>query len=388
MAIINRLHAAERDRIEGQKSPAATQPAPDVLNALEGMLTVEAAKSGEPRATAQPGPALAPTPVQAPTAAAAPLSQEQASPGFLKRTAENNVQRRESHRAALDYLNILKSLAPVFKAAFVYPGHDAAPEQVGIAVRKMSQVSVDLADYIATHGDKLELDAAWARKTLHDFTADLVANHWIATVLGKGGVVPGHSPNISVDFFVPAVRAVLQLPTDLPLPAQRANNSLAGGVQLSLLKAMTPIVLEMERFADVVNARVPSKPVLVDKLVADLRQFIMDQSTAHYEKFVVECGALTEDDKRMMLQALISHASGVLLTAWEHSRGEVLGAIKDAESAQKAAEILARPQFTHGFPLQALKQRAAESLRRLAGTSQYALSLMRQSAENANAKGA
>ncbi|MCM3609140.1 hypothetical protein M4D49_27020 [Cupriavidus pauculus] len=388
MAAIRRLHTQDRARVEGNESgPAADTPSAGAssIDALESMLGMESPAAAVPEV---PSPAVVTEAPLAKPEVQAEVKAQKPQGGFLKRAQAQGARQQDTHRAALDYLSILKSLAPVFKAATIYPGHDAAPEQIGAAVRKMSQVSVGLADYIATQGDRLELDGGWARKTLHDFTAELVSTHWITTVIGKGGVVAGHSPDISVDYFVPAIRAVMDLPTALPSPADKLHLSMTGAVQLSLLKAITPIAVEVEKFATIVQARIPSASVSAENLVMEIGQFLMEQAMTHHERFVADNADVTEDDRRALLQSLLNHASSVMLSAWEYCRGEVLGAIKDATTEEDAASILGQAGFTHGFPLEALKGRTKESLRRVTGASQYALTLMRQASDPANAKGA
>jgi hypothetical protein len=288
-----------------------------------------------------------------------------------------------TERAALDYLNILKSLAPVFKAATIFPGHEADPAQISAAVRKMSQVSVELADYIVANGDHLELDAAWARKSLHSFTAELVASHWIATVIGMGGVMAGQAPSVSVEFFTPAIQVAMNLPIVLPRQEEDARLfSFNGAVQLALIEGVTPLAVEVEKFATIITAKIPSATVSVDSLVAEVGQFIMEQALFHYGKFMADAIDATDDDQKAMLQALIQHVSEVMISSWEYCRGEVLGALKDAASEEAAAAILAQSQFTYGFPLQALKTRAEESIKRVAGTALYAMSMLRQSKQS------
>lgn len=389
MALIKLVGDRDRERIEG-KQPGSSQVNSGLLDDMQSMLVTESAPAIIASDIDRSSGSVEVPSMEAPTVdePVEPLMPA-GNGGFLKRVREDEETHKNGHRAALDYLNILKSLAPVFKAAMIYPGHDAAPEQIGAAVRKMSQVSVNLADFIAMNSDKLELDTAWARKTLHDFTAELVSSHWISTVIGKGGVVPGYSPDISVEYFVPAIRAVIELPAELPRAPESTDLSLAGAVQLSLLKALTPIVIEVEKFTTILNSRVPTAKSSSEALIAEIGQFAMEQALFHHEKFLNDNQDVTSDDRRMMLQALIEHTSGVMLSAWEYCRGEVLGAIKDAATPEQAAAILTQSQFTHGFPLSMLKNRAEASLRRLTGTSQYAMTMMRQAAvERANQRGA
>ncbi|MFP5428984.1 MAG: hypothetical protein ACLGJA_24890, partial [Gammaproteobacteria bacterium] len=86
---------------------------------------------------------------------------------------------------------------------------------------------------------------------------------------------------------------------------------------------------------------------------------------------------LSAAPQEMLHRLLIQHAAEVLLSSWEYCRGEVLGALKDAADVDAAAAILSRPEFTHGFPLEALKARASSSLKRLVATTEYALTMMR-----------
>jgi hypothetical protein len=86
-----------------------------------------------PQEPVAPGPqeqekAVEPTTVE-------PLSAPQSDGGVLKQMKESGIRQKASHRAALDFLNILKSLAPVFKAATIYPGHEAPADQIAVAVR-------------------------------------------------------------------------------------------------------------------------------------------------------------------------------------------------------------------------------------------------------------
>ncbi|MBR7919712.1 hypothetical protein KDX16_28350 [Burkholderia vietnamiensis] len=407
MASIVRLASQERARIEGAQAaatPTVTSAPVDASSTeLDPFAQLSAMISGE-AAPAPPAPSVAPAVEDAPapvsaTDVAAPegatlappqTSQpaaEQASPvatvatperktGFLKAVQEDSGSRVSRSRASQDYLNILRSLAPIFRAATIYPGYDAAPEQVSTAVRKMSIVSVGLAEVIADSGDQLELDKAWAVKMLHDFTAELVATHWISTVIGKGGVVPGNSPDISVEYFVPAIKAAMAATPQVSAVTQYTDQTLIGGASLSLLKALVPLSVEIERFVGFVSQHVPDLSISADAVIEEIGEFVTRQAMKYQGDFVDEHPGVSEDDRRLLMQALIAHTSSVMLSAWEACRGEVLAELKDVTTEAEAKTLLTRDGFKSGFPLARLKARAEASLRRLVGTTRFSLNLL------------
>lgn len=345
----------------GQKSEDLTQPPPS-------------------KVTAPVLSALQAEPTPAPAAVARAQEARLSDGGALKRMQASGDRQRISHRAALDFLNILKSLAPVFKAATIYPGHNAAPEQIALAVRTLSDASVSLAEHIATTGDQLEIDSAWARRTLHEFTAELVSTYWISAVISKGD--NAEMPDVSAEFFKPAIRAVMELPCELLKDKHKFDLTLSGAVQLSLLKGLTPIAIEVEKYVNFIALHVPGCKMSAEDLIGEIGQFLMEQALMHHERFLMDNSEASDDDRRAMLQALLGHSSSVILSTWELCKGEVYSGISDSTSVQSALDYMSQPQFTKGFPLEALKNRAGESIRRLVGTATYALSMMqRQSAE-------
>ncbi|RQR11252.1 hypothetical protein [Burkholderia stagnalis] len=414
MASIVRLASQERARIEGD-APAAVAPTVtsvpadasstelDPFAQLSVMINGEAAPAPAAASVAPaaeeapaPEPASATDVTEPEGASVAPPrasrpAAEQASPvatvatperkaGFLKAVQEEAGSRVNRSRASQDYLNILRSLGPIFRAATIYPGYDAAPEQVSAAVRKMSVVSVGLAEVIAESGDQLELDKAWAVKMLHDFTAELVATHWISTVIGKGGVVPGNSPDISIDYFVPAIKAAMAATPQVSAVTEYTDQTLIGGASLSLLKALVPLSVEIERFVGFVSQHVPELPVSADAVIEEIGEFVTRQAMKYQGEFVDEHPGVSEDDRRLLMQALIAHTSSVMLSAWEACRGEVLAELKHVTTETEAKTLLTRDGFKSGFPLARLKARAEASLRRLVGTTRFSLNLLAQQA--------
>lgn len=363
MALIRRLAQEEAAKHEVPPAPAEiiAQPALQIEPAeseapLESNVNKDVCETGESESVEE---------VQASSAES--VSHEIASP-----KADRDV-----YRSSLDYLNTLRSLAPVFRAVTIYPGYDAAPEQVAAAVRLLSQVSVDLAAYIVEQ-DRLELDKAWAKKSLHSFSADLVSSHWISTVIGLGGAAPGSSVNSSVEYFIPSIQAAL----DLAIPLGETIDPdipLQGRAQVALLSAIAPLAMEVEKYTTILNAHVPDLNISAEKLVSELGQMLMDLAMPHYAKFISEIQDATAEDRSQVLQALVEHASKIMLSSWELCRGEMLGAIKEASaSVEGVREYLAQEQFVQGFPVGAMRKHAEDSLRRLTGTVMYAMAALRQ----------
>lgn len=356
MSLIKRFATRDKARVEGKA------PEPEVSSRVESPV--------EARDTA-------------PTIQATAEQPRPVEGGALKHMKESAARHKVSHRAALDFLNILKSLAPVFKAATIYPGHDAPPDQIAVAVRRLSETSVALAEFIATNGDALEIDSAWARKTLHEFTADLVSSFWISSVIAKGG--SEGMPEVSADFFKPAIRAVMALPGDAPKEKDRLNLTANGAVQLSLLKGLTPLAIEIEKFTTFIGIHVSGSKVSAEDLIGEISQFLMEQALMHHERFLSDNPDASDDDRRVMLQALIGHAASVIMSTWEYCKGEVYSGVSESKTAQAALDFLNQAEFTNGFPLNLLKTRAEESLRRLVGSAAYAMSMMRRTTEEPRA---
>lgn len=366
MSLIKRFATKDKSRVEGEADAQPVIP------------------PGSPESVARPQEEINQSPAASVTPPQPHVSQEAGGDGgTLKRIRENAARQKSSHRASLDFLNILKSLAPVFKAATIYPGHNAPAEQVAQAVRNLSEASVSLAEYIAITGDTLEIDSAWARKTLHEFTADLVSSYWISSVIAKGD--NAGMPEISAEFFKPAIRAVMSLPGEMPKGKDKLNLTMNGAVQLSLLKGLTPIAIEVEKFSGFIGLHVPGCKVSVDDLIGEISQFLMEQALMHHDRFLSDNPESSDDDRRAMLQALIGHSASVILSAWEYCKGEVYSGVSEAKSVQAALEYMAQAQFTHGFPLQALKERTEESMRRLVGSATYALSMMQRQSDEPKA---
>jgi hypothetical protein len=229
--------------------------------------------------------------------------------------------------------------------------------------------------------DVLELDMTWKRKQLQEFTTGLVADHWISSVISRGGVAPGEMPSFSIETFRPALDGVVQ--------ALQSNPSLGEGrtfaqtCALAIAQAVAPLSLEVLHFERAVKTHVPALPIDGEALLRELVDFVVDQVEMHGNSIQAGFPDLGEGERNELLHCLVTQFNGILLFAWEQARGEALGLIQDAVSADDAAIALSQPAYQHGVALSTFKALATESIRRLVGTAQYAYAALKPSAPGA-----
>lgn len=383
MSMLRKLHKQEVDRFSGNEQTTHNQRAVEqaatqggsLLDDFENMLL------GKPEQTAaqvdvSPEPASQVV-IETPVVSLAAPEPTPDTPELPAAQKADEASKREAPSAGLvpGFTEVLKGLAPVFKAATIYPGHDADPAQIAEAVRRMSLASTGLAQHIAGRVDPQELDAAWAKKHLHGFTAELVASQWISSVIYRGGMPAGEYPEVTVEFLGAMVDGAWAASQKVCLGGGLTSGDYLGA-QLALLTSLAPLSLEVERYFAIVMSQVPSVQVKAEDLLSELAVFLVEQVSEQIVRLGSSGHGLSAAPQEALHRLLIQHASEVLLSSWEYCRGEVLGALKDAADVDAAAAILSRPEFTHGFPLEALKFRASSSLKRLVATTEYALTRM------------
>lgn len=272
-------------------------------------------------------------------------------------------------------LAILNVMAPMFKAASIYPGYEAAPTQLAAAVKLMSGVALELATHIASRASKSPVDAAQPQGAVQAFTAQLVASHWISAVIARGGVMRGQLPAIDADQFKPAIDLTMSLSSASAEPG--ASGALAGEcLPATVLATLAPVALEVERYAALIEGFVPGVRISRDALLMELSQWIVQKARQGSDQFGHGTAPVDACQREALLHAMIGHATEAVLASWERCRGEVLGQIKDADTPEEAARHFAASDFRHGFPVQRLLSRAATMLDRLTGAARHACALL------------
>lgn len=349
-------------RSESTEAPAPVEePAAAAIPDVAPLFDVKAAAIGVPEPPPPASPAV------------------EARQGALHRLKSSpSSETAPPRRAVTDTLVLLKSLMPVLRAALVFPGPDAPTPEFGKAVRHMAEAVAQLTEVIARDSDPLELDGRWARKSLQEVAAELVAHHWVSTVIAHGGLSSHDLPEIPVERFTTAVREVLQLPAAMEAPGGKESFDLStdGSIRLSFLKAFAPLAVEIERYGEVVNRRLEERLVDAEALQLAVGQLLMDQALVAQSALLGEADA-SDDERRMTLQACLAHAGALLLAVWEPTRGDALGTLADTSSLDEGRHALKGVAFQYGFPVTAFRQRAIDAVSRLVGTTQAALVLVR-----------
>lgn len=350
MTLLRRFVEDERTKVAASAAPDDADPSPQ-----------DAPVPPPPAADAATD-----TPDPAPAAARAP------HPVFARAVAHKTGTPAAADPTLRRTLSILKSLTPVFRAALLYPGVEAGTEAFGQAVHRLASSTAALAQGVADIGDPLEVDTAWARRTVQETCADLVAHHWVSAVIAQGG---GEAPQIPLELFVGTLKDVVAM----PWPDEGAKEDLRttgnAAVRLSFLKAFAPVAVEVEKYAEVINRRLEADVVDPAALERVLGQALMEQALQGRNLLMGDDEG-SDDDRRMTLQACLAHIGQLYMAAWEPTRGDALGQLVDAPTPEKAREALAGEGFVHGFPFEVFRTRTTEAAKRLLGTTQAAMDMM------------
>jgi hypothetical protein len=225
--------------------------------------------------------------------------------------------------------------------------------------------------------DPLELDTRWARKAVQEMAAELVAHHWVSSVIAHGGAMRPEEPEAVSARLTQGAKEAMQMSASLVGRHDAIALSQDGAVRLSFLKAFTPIAIEIDRYAHTINAKLEAKVADPASLQEAVSQLLMEQALWAQQQLPVEAGG-TDDDRRMLLQACLQHAGAMCLSLWEPTRGDALGTLVDAPTVEAGRTLLQGPSFTHGFPVDALRDRVRDGMQRLVGTAQTSMSMLRE----------
>jgi len=267
-----------------------------------------------------------------------------------------------------ELLDTLASLGPIFRAAAIFPGPDAPQERTLQVIQLLSRDAVMLANMVASETDPLEIDQRWRRRRAGTLTSELVASHWISTIISQGGMS-------SVDAWplqwrpklAAAISTVIDQISSAPI-ADAATSSASAAIF-----ALAPLVLDLQRFADVIHASVPSFMVDADTAAALVGSVVGEEVQAATSRLEPLLPGLTRLEIGCELMAQVGPMA---LAAWEGARGEVLDRLKDVVTPEEAHELLSDPSLCNGVPVDRVIERLRPMVRRLVGATVYSAKMV------------
>ncbi|MEX3556882.1 MAG: hypothetical protein VB135_00155 [Burkholderia sp.] len=267
-----------------------------------------------------------------------------------------------------ELLDTLASLGPIFRAAAIFPGPDAPQERTLQVIQLLSRDAVMLANMVASETDPLEIDQRWRRRRAGTLTSELVANHWISTIISQGGMC-------SVDAWplqwrpklAAAISTVIDQISSAPITDVATSSASAA------IFALAPLVLDLQRFADVIHASVPSFMVDADTAAALVGAVVGEEVQAATLRLEPLLPGLTRLEIGCELMAQVGPMA---LAAWEGARGEVLDRLKDVVTPEEAHELLSDPSLCNGVPVDRVIERLRPMVRRLVGATVYSAKMV------------
>lgn len=397
---VRRLQSLDREA-HAPKAPPAEAPPPDSASASSedesNPLAVLEAMGLEPTPRTRP---QAPAPAQAPEAKVEPdptppVPEDEPPPASPPETAEPRAEEPdieapqvpanetevgggtdpvtepkllEPAPARAEVLDILASLAPIFRAAAVYPGPEGTNKQIEDTIKLLSQASVRLADQLGRDTDALEIDLRWRRSRASALAAELVAGHWLTAVIRQGGAsFDGVALNEALPKLLNGVNAAVRVVREHPV------HTAPGSSPMAAMFALTPLVIDLQHYADLIKVTLPDFEVEIEAAAAALGAVAGEEVLAGAQRLATVTPEALRDG---LASELMAQVGQMALAAWQGVRGDVLGQLKVAPDTAKGLEVLSGPGMSGGVPVAAIADRLRAMVRHAVGATEYAIRVM------------
>lgn len=197
------------------------------------------------------------------------------------------------------------------------------------------------------------------------FTAELVAAHWVASAIRQGGsAFDGHGLGAeTMPRLARGIQAAIGVVQALPVPV------LAGASPAAGVLSLAPLVLDLQRYGDLLQTMLPDVVVEIDAAAVAIGAVAGEEVRIG----VARLGKLVPEAMRPGLASeLLAHIGPMALAAWEQTRGEILDKLQVAPDAAAGMALINGPGMTGGVPLTRIVDRLRPMIRRLVGTAEYA----------------
>ncbi|MFD1043150.1 hypothetical protein [Pseudoxanthomonas kaohsiungensis] len=271
--------------------------------------------------------------------------------------------RLDAERA--EVLDIVASLVPVLRAVQVFPGPGASIDQSIKCIRMLSQDSVRIADQLARESDPKEIDLGWRRRRAGVLTAEIVADHWISTVIKNQGVASEDMwPSEGIGRLTAAFLASVETAREMPAVSGGEVDIYAAAL------ALAPVLVDLQRMAWHLAANQPDVVVDVDSAALALATTVCEEVATGVERLLP---FMPVGSSAVQLSSeLMARSAQLVQSALAEARGEFYSELKAVEHDMAAYERIVAIQLQGGLPVAATCEKVRTMMRRLVGMSVYA----------------
>ncbi|MEJ7745241.1 MAG: hypothetical protein WKF61_00485 [Luteimonas sp.] len=249
-----------------------------------------------------------------------------------------------------EIVDVLTSLCPVFRAAYVFPGPGVPARQMADAVHVMSRQVVSISEALARDCDPLEIDQSWMRARMGTFVSELVSSAWVSTAihrqrlpLGRQDAAP--SPEGEIERLATCVSAAMRA-------IEGSSYGAAAGSRVAAVVSLAALVFPMEGYRHFITTALPEMEVDLDGATRRMGAAVADEvaaAVARLSAYVPEAlhGELASE--------LTAQGAKFIFDARESACGEVFRALdavrEQGGTAEDAIAILNGPEMTGGVPV-------------------------------------
>ena len=249
-----------------------------------------------------------------------------------------------------ELLDVLSSLCPVFRAAYVFPGPGVPARQMADAVTLMSKQVVSISDVLARDCDPLEIDHNWMRGRMGAFVSELVSSAWVSTAIYRQRLPltrqdGAPTPPDEIERLAMCVSSALRA-------IEGSSYSAAAGSRVAAVVSLASLVFQMEGYRHFITRALPQVDVDLDNATRRVGAAVADEVSLAIQRLAAH---VPEDLHGELASELTAQGAKFVFDARESACGEVfmaLDAIRERNgTAADAVLLLNGPGMDGGVPV-------------------------------------
>lgn len=289
-------------------------------------------------------------PVQAPHVATARRSALAELVHGRPEPAAPAPSREEEVEARPEIVDVLTSLCPVFRAAYVFPGPGVPARQMADAVHVMSRQVVSISEALARDCDPLEIDQSWMRARMGTFVSELVSSAWVSTAIHRQRLPVGRQdaaplPEGEIERLATCVSAAMRA-------VEGSSYGAAAGSRVAAVVSLASLVFQMEGYRHFITMALPQMEVDLDGATRRVGAAVADEVAAAVARL---SGYVPEHLHGELASELTAQGAKFVFDARESACSEVFKALdavrEQGGTADDAVAILNGPEMEGGVPV-------------------------------------